>query len=75
MPNLFTSAFEAAGLTGVDVFVGGAESVIGVGLIGSGFFNSTSSAPHFSIRSASSFAAFSASSKDIGSAIFFVANF
>ena len=41
-----------------------------VGLMGSGFFNSTSSAPHFSIRSASSFAAFSASSKEMGSAIF-----
>src|SRR2546423_14063405 len=49
--------------------------VMETGLIGSGFFNSTSSAPHFSIRSASSLAAFSASSNEMSSVTFLTASF
>src|SRR5579859_1702800 len=44
------------------------------GLMGSGFFKSTSSAPHLAIRSASSFAAFSASSNEISSETFLTAS-
>src|SRR5271170_2553032 len=74
MPNLATSGPESF-CAGVDGLEGGVALLAKeVGLMGSGFFNSTSSAPHFSIRSASSFAAFSASSNEMGSAGFLAAS-
>lgn len=74
MPNLATSG-AASFCAGVDGLDGGVAALANeVGLMGSGFFSSTSSAPHFSIRSASSLAAFSASSKEIGSATFLAAS-
>jgi hypothetical protein len=67
IPSLATSPPDSF-CADVDDCEGGLDTCKGVGLIGAGFFNSTSSAPHFSIRSASSFAAFSASSNEIVSA-------
>lgn len=74
IPSLPTSGVGSF-VDAADVLEGGGAGVYAVGLSASGFFNSTSSAPHFSIRSASSLAAFSASSKEIVSAIFLTASF
>jgi len=77
MPSLATSGESFC--DGVEVWEGGfediEEEVLATGLMGSGFLNSTSSAPHFAIRSASSLAAFSASSKEMSSVTFLTASF